>query len=293
MNEVERKFLLNYVPEKAAGGTGLQILQGYLWIGEEREARIRQYGKKYFFTLKDGQGLSRKETEVSINKKQFDQLWPATEKLRIEKTRYRVPWKGRTVEIDLFGGPLEGLRMAEVEFPDEESAQSFETPPWCGQEVTEDPQFRNQSLGSLDEKAIRDTLATVLAPPDKSIGAIPVIFLNDKPNYILVTTTGSKRWIFPKGTPENDMKDPEVAKMEAFEEAGVEGELFLEPKQVYYWKGYQCFEIVYYPLRVEKLHMTWEEMKQRERKICELKEALELLDEASFTSTLTELSTHL
>ncbi len=290
MNEVERKFLLNYVPEKVSNGPGLPIMQGYLWIGEDREARIRQYGKKYFFTLKDGNGLSREETEVVINKKQFDQLWPATEQLQIEKVRYRVPWKGYTVEVDLFEGVLKGLRIAEVEFPDEEAAASFEPPPWCGQEVTDDPLFRNQTLGSLSEDEIQEKLSLVLTPPEKSIGAIPVIYLNDKPNYILITTTGSKRWIFPKGTPENDMKDPEVAKMEALEEAGVEGEFIFEPLPVYYWKGYQCFEIDYYPLRVEKLLMTWDEMKERERKVCELDEALELLDEPSFTHTLTDLS---
>ena len=290
MNEIERKFLLNYLPAKAGSSGGLPILQGYLWIGAEREARIRQYGKKYSLTIKDGRGLSRGETEVAISKKQFDELWPATTELRIEKVRHKVSWKGRTVEIDQFGGLLKGLQLAEVEFPDENTAADFELPPWLGQEVTDDALFRNQTLGSMSREEIQEKLHVVLSPHDKSIGAIPVIYLNGTANYILVTTTSSKRWIFPKGTPEDDMKDPDVAKMEAFEEAGVEGELFAEPLPVYYWKGYQCYQIDYYPLRVEKLLMTWEEMKSRERKICPFNEALKLLDEPSFNHTLTELS---
>ncbi|MFP4418421.1 MAG: CYTH domain-containing protein [Chitinispirillaceae bacterium] len=290
MNEIERKFLLNYLPGKASNGSGIQILQGYLWIGEKREARIRQYGKKYFLTLKDGSGLTRQEYEVPISKKQFDQLWPATEQLRIEKERHRIAWNGRTIEIDVFNGLLKGLRLAEVEFPDEETAISFTPPPWCGHEVTDDPLFRNQTLGAMGKEEIEEKLSVVITPPYKSIGAIPIIYLNDKPNYILVTTTGSGRWIFPKGTPEDDMRDPQVAQMEAFEEAGVEGEIFQEPLPVYYWKGYQGFVIEYYPLRVEKLLMTWEEMKQRERKICDFEEALRLLEEPSFTHALTELS---
>ena len=290
MDEIERKFLLNYLPDRVKNGTGTPVRQGYMWSGAGEEARVRQEGKGYTFTLKRGSGLTREETEISLSKKQFDMLWPTTGHRRVEKVRHRVPWHGRTVEVDLFGGKLEGLRLAEVEFPDTEEAAAFEPPPWCGKEVTEDTQFSNRALADMDEAEIAEQFATILGPNEKSIGAIPVAYLNETPSYVLVTTTGSKRWIFPKGMPEADMTDPEVARMEAWEEAGVEGRVVGEPLSVYYWKGYQCSEIDYYPLWVDKLHIDWEESGQRDRKVCGLEEALELLDEPSFRHTLTKLA---
>lgn len=290
MNEIERKFLLNYVPEQVRSGAGTPVRQGYMWADDAEEARVRQQGKGYTFTLKQGNGLTREETEISLSKKQFDALWPTTGHRRVEKTRYRVRWGGRTVEVDIFGGKLEGLCMAEVEFPDTDQAAAFEPPPWCGKEVTGDILFSNKTLADMEETEISEELATILAPNERSIGAIPIAYMDDSPSYVLVTTTGSKRWIFPKGMPEPEMTDPEVARMEAWEEAGVEGRITDEPLAVYYWKGYQCSEIEYYPLWVDKLHMDWEEAGQRKRKVCDLEEALELLDEPSFRHTLTKLA---
>lgn len=290
MQEIERKFLLNYLPGKVSSSTGVSISQAYLWVGDGQEARLRRFGKRYFLTIKQGAGLSREETEVSLSKKQFDELWTVSTNLRIEKLRHRVAFRGHPMEIDVFDGVLSGLQLAEVEFPDLESAEAFDPPAWCGQEVTDDPLFRNSSLAAMTEEDVREKLAAVVGPPERSIGSIPVIYLNGKPNYVLITTTGSGRWIFPKGSPEAEMADPDVAKMEAFEEAGVEGDLFDKPLMLYYWKGYQCSEITYYPLRVEKLHMSWDESSVRERKVCEVDEAIELLDEPSFRHTLAEFS---
>jgi len=290
MQEIERKFLLNYLPGKAASDTGVSISQAYLWVGDGREARLRRFGKRYLLTVKDGAGLSREETEVSLSKKQFDELWTVSTPLRLEKTRHRVSFKGHAMEIDVFGGVLAGLQLAEVEFPDEDAAAAFDPPPWCGQEVTGDPLFRNSSLASMSEEDVREKLGAVINRPERSIGSIPVIYLNDRPNFVLITTTGSGRWIFPKGKPEEEMADADVAKEEALEEAGVEGDLFDKPLTLYFWKGYQCSEITYFPLRVEKLHMSWDESSERDRKVCELDQALELLDEPSFRHTLAEFS---
>lgn len=302
MIEIERKFLLNYLPGKVSSSTGVPLSQTYLWVGDGREARLRRFGKRYFLTIKDpvntgategsgdAAGLKRRETEIALSKKQFDELWEAASDLRIEKTRHRVSFRDQPMEIDVFDGKLSGLQIAEAEFPDEESAAAFDPPPWCGQEITSDPLFRNSSLAAMTEEDVREKLAALIATPERSIGSIPVIYLNGEPKFVLITTTGSGRWIFPKGSPEAQMEDPDVAKMEAFEEAGVEGDLFQKPMTLYYWKGYQCSEITYYPLRVEKLHMSWDESSHRERKVCNLEEALELLDEPSFRHTLAEFS---
>ncbi len=62
----------------------------------------------------------------------------------IEKTRHKIEWDGRDWVIDEFEGALQGLVLAELElyFADQE----IDIPPWVGQEVTVDPDYRNERL---------------------------------------------------------------------------------------------------------------------------------------------------
>lgn len=66
----------------------------------------------------------------------------------IEKTRYYVsyPLSGQ-VMVDVFGGTLAGLIIAEVEFPSLDAY--FVQPLWFDEEVTDNPQYRNASLIEL------------------------------------------------------------------------------------------------------------------------------------------------
>jgi adenylate cyclase len=59
-----------------------------------------------------------------------------------------VPLGDLPVELDIFEGELEGLRVAEVEFPDEDAAHAFEPPDWFGPEVTDDHRYANESLAT-------------------------------------------------------------------------------------------------------------------------------------------------
>lgn len=54
-------------------------------------------------------------------------------------------------------------------------------------------------------------------------GALPFQVRDGALMVLLVTTRGTGRWIIPKGNPEKNLKPHEVAKQEAFEEAGVVG----------------------------------------------------------------------
>nr|MBA3748918.1 adenylate cyclase [Solirubrobacterales bacterium] len=81
-------------------------------------------------------------------------LWELTEGRRVQKTRRRVRLAGATpgadlqVEVDEYADALDGLVVAEVEFPDEEAARRFEPPPWFGRELTDDWRYANRSLAS-------------------------------------------------------------------------------------------------------------------------------------------------
>ena len=64
------------------------------------------------------------------------------------KTRHVIPHGELEIELDVYLGELDGLAIAEVEFPDEESADAFEAPDWLGQEVTGDERYLNQTLAT-------------------------------------------------------------------------------------------------------------------------------------------------
>jgi adenylate cyclase len=145
--EIERKFLVKQLPDNLQQYPSTQITQGYLAITEDgTEVRLRKKGDRYFQTVKSGFGLQRGETEIEISKDQFEKLWSMTEGKRIEKLRFEIDYLGIKVELDIYSGSLEGLIVAEVEFPSIEQAKSFVPPSCFGREVTEDERYKNRNL---------------------------------------------------------------------------------------------------------------------------------------------------
>jgi len=146
--EIERKFIVSELPDRLADHPVKAIDQGYLAIGVDgSEVRVRRAATRHFLTVKRGTGLVRSETEVELTADQFDQLWPATEAARVEKTRYVIPaGGGLVIELDVYAGSLSGLVVAEVEFGDQDAARAFRPPAWFGREVTDDDRFKNRRL---------------------------------------------------------------------------------------------------------------------------------------------------
>ncbi len=146
--EIERKFLVPELPADLTRHPSHEIDQGYLALTPEGvEVRVRRKGGKCFLTVKHGASLSRLEVELPLADADFDALWALTEGKRLRKTRYDIPWHGgRTVELDVYAGRLEGLWVAEVEFDDEASARAFKPPGFFGREITGDPAYRNEKL---------------------------------------------------------------------------------------------------------------------------------------------------
>jgi CYTH domain-containing protein len=113
------------------------------------EVRVRDKGGKFFTTVKSGGTLERAEYEFEIDADMFESLWPFTLSKRVEKVRYRLPMQdGLVCELDIFSGDLEGLVMAEVEFPDAQMAESFSVPDWFGEDVTSDSRYKNKNLAT-------------------------------------------------------------------------------------------------------------------------------------------------
>ena len=144
--EIERKFLV-VGDEWRKGAVGTHYRQGYLNSVKERTVRIRTINDKAFLTVKGlTVGCTRLEFEYAIPYddcvKMLDEL---AEKPIIEKTRYKIPTgNGLTWEIDEFHGVNEGLVVAEIEIPSEDTA--FVKPEWIGEEVSSEPRNFNSNL---------------------------------------------------------------------------------------------------------------------------------------------------
>lgn len=145
--EIERKFLLKRLPIQILRSRHGKIAQGYL-ANESggRHVRLRKKAKTATLTFKVGRSTAREEREIRLSPKQFATLWPATAGRRLHKTRYLVPWKKLTIEIDIYHGRNHGLIVAEVEFPSLSSCRKFKPPAWFGREVTGEKRYSNVRL---------------------------------------------------------------------------------------------------------------------------------------------------
>ena len=88
---------------------------------------------------------------------------------------------------------------------------------------------------------------------------------------LLVTSRDTGRWVVPKGNPMLHRSGAETAAEEAFEEAGVRGEIGTRPIGSFrYRKRTRLLlavtaEVRLFPLRVEQLLEQWPERHQRRR----------------------------
>ena len=148
--EIERKFLVKQLPREVKILSTKEIEQTYLATGEE-EVRIRKVIDKkiitYFHTIKVGTGLTRKEIETPISEATAKQLLKNHQEGFLSKLRMLVDYKGIMLEVDFYRqSPLRDLKVAEIEFSNEEEALSFQPFDWLGEDVTEDKNYKNQSL---------------------------------------------------------------------------------------------------------------------------------------------------
>ncbi|MDF1617329.1 CYTH domain-containing protein [Petrocella sp. FN5] len=146
--EIERKFIVSSSPGPLASYPKKEILQGY--ISTSPVIRIRKSNEDFFLTCKGKGLLAREEFEISITALEFEHLSSKLDYYLIHKTRYLVPYGEYTIELDVFKDRLDGLLMAEVEFPSLEAAHDFDVPDWFEAEVTEDCRYQNNTLCRLN-----------------------------------------------------------------------------------------------------------------------------------------------
>ena len=142
--EIERKFLVTAIPEDLTRYPRRRVEQAYLCT--EPVLRVRRKDEQYFLTYKGPGLLVREEHEFPLTEEAYLHLLEKADGNRIAKARYELPCGPYTIELDVFDPPFAPLMLAEVEFPGEAEALTFQPRVWLGEEVTYDPADTNAAL---------------------------------------------------------------------------------------------------------------------------------------------------
>lgn len=143
--EIERKYLIDRIPEHLTVTKTRSIEQGYL--NTAPVVRIRKDNDDYELTYKSKGLMVREEYNMQLTKEAYEHLKTKVDGRIISKTRQEIPLEdGLTIELDIFHGDLSPLVLAEVEFPTEEAANAFTPPEWFGEDVTYSSKYHNSVL---------------------------------------------------------------------------------------------------------------------------------------------------
>ena len=163
--EIERKYIIHMTDTAALDampGEKWDVMQVYLTgtpeQGSRRVRRIRENGaERWFYSEKVRlSATTRIEREREISPQEAAELLKEAdgEKRPIEKTRWRIPYGGKLIEIDVF--PFwEHQAFCEVELEREDEV--FSLPGWVKvfREVSGDNRYNNNSLArSVPEEEV-------------------------------------------------------------------------------------------------------------------------------------------
>lgn len=117
------------------------------------------------------------------------------------------------------------------------------------------------------------------AAPYAQSGAIPYRRSAGRIEVLLITSRRTGRWIIPKGMVESYLTPALSAVEEAYEEAGVHGELAAAPLGSYCYakQGYR-WTVSVYALEVSAVLERWPEMASRQRAWYAVEAAAQLAD---------------
>lgn len=158
--EIERKYLIK-PGQWLLALEGRRMTQGYLSRDPDRTVRVRVVGDEAFMTVKSRRtGISRTEIEFPIALEHARDLLLLCHQPLIDKTRHEVIHEGMLWEVDVFHGANDGLVVAEIELPAEDTP--FALPEWAGEEVTHDLRYTNSRLSATPFSEWREEEALAL-----------------------------------------------------------------------------------------------------------------------------------
>ncbi|WP_375460162.1 NUDIX hydrolase [uncultured Enterovirga sp.] len=123
-------------------------------------------------------------------------------------------------------------------------------------------------------------------------GALPYTFVEGQAVVLLATSRDTRRWIIPKGWPMKGKSPHQTAAREAFEEAGIKGDIGRIPVGSYeYGKRLRDGAVVLcrvevFPLRVTEQRRRWPEYHQRETAWFSLEDAASSVQEGDLAALI-------
>jgi len=130
-------------------------------------------------------------------------------------------------------------------------------------------------------------------PAFDQVGVVPYRRHDDSLEVLLITSRTQGRWIVPKGNIEEDLGPRRSARMEALEEAGVEGPMASDPLGVYWHGDPPEYRVRLYLMQVETEYATWPECDERTRRWMQLRIAQHTVDEKGIRLLLNEVARRL
>lgn len=129
----------------------------------------------------------------------------------------------------------------------------------------------------------------------RQVAALPVL-MNDagEPYVMLMTSRETRRWVIPKGWPIKGLKPHKAAEREAFEEAGLLGDVAKKPIGTYaYFKRlgdtFEACAVEVFLMSVKSQAAHWPEKGEREIVPVSLREAADRVDEVGLKAIFQKL----
>lgn len=182
--EIEKKYAIKNLPDNIEIIKIQDIQQSFIYRDVKSHIRLRKLDDRkakttqYIYTVKTKGDISYNndyniaklyEIESYISKDEYENLIKRRIGNMINKTRINVPIEnGFVVEIDIYYDYLEGLITAEIEFPDEETAELFKKPDWLGEELGY-KNFSNGKLSLMDREQFMDKVTDEFMQNNKII----------------------------------------------------------------------------------------------------------------------------
>jgi len=119
---------------------------------------------------------------------------------------------------------------------------------------------------------------------------VPYRWKNGKLEVLIISSSGGKRWVVPKGIVEPGLSPAASAAAEAGEEAGVEGDVGITPLGRYRYRkwGGTC-EVEVYPMLVRQELAEWPESSVRRRRWLPVDEAAKEIDREKLRALIAAL----
>ena len=157
--EIERKFLVANDAWRQSAVRSVSIRDGLIAVYQDRKVRVRISGDIATVAIKGPRiGIVRPEFEYEIPIADAERMLSAIcRDDTLEKQRFFVENAGATWHVDVYGGILQGIVIAEIELQQE--TEELILPHWIGKEITGDSFYKKINMRARALKAHRQGLS--------------------------------------------------------------------------------------------------------------------------------------